>query len=198
MLFLDFCNALTPVKSWYVNYSVTPIALHPWDWQGCSNTIGDRENQGKLPCRNSSPGIWWQLVTLVPVSQQGHNIRSDATYRLLRRSAGNQQVQRAVSILHFVMSGSSQISATVMTLCRTERAKRIKGQVNDNEQQQCVDWLLSEVVSCAGYSIPLSYLKQTAKLLTQLFPEAVKIMPALRHLTLIALTRRRHIRSRSF
>ena len=42
-------------------------------------------------------------------------------------------------------SAASQISPIPLLLelekglCRTERAKRIKGQVNDNEQQQCVD-----------------------------------------------------------
>ena len=39
---------------------------------------------------------------------------------------------------------------------------------------------MSEVVSCAGYSIPQSYLKHTARLLTKLFHVAVKIMPTLR------------------
>jgi hypothetical protein len=47
------------------------------------------------------------------------------------------------------------------------------------------------VVSCAGYSIPQSYLKHIARLLMQLFPEAVKIMPTLRHL--IRLVRDREI-----
>lgn len=32
----------------------------------------------------------------------------------------------------------------------------------------------SLVISCAGYSIPQSYLKHIARLLRQLFPEAVK------------------------
>lgn len=64
------------------------------------------------------------------------------------------------------------------TSCRTEPAKMIKGQVNETEQQ-CVDGLLFEVVSGAGYSIPQRYLKHMARLLMQLFPETVKIMPIL-------------------
>jgi hypothetical protein len=39
------------------------------------------------------------------------------------------------------------------------------------------------VISCAGYLIPQSYLKHIARLLMQLFPEAVKIMPTLRQLS---------------
>lgn len=62
-------------------------------------------------CRQPKPGREF----VVPVGQQGHNIRPDATYRLFWRRAGNQQMQRAVSILLPVMSCSSQISVTVMT-----------------------------------------------------------------------------------
>ena len=61
------------------------------------------------------------------------------------------------------------------TSCRTEPAKMIKGQVNETEQQ-CVDGLLFQVVSGAGYSIPQRYLKHMARLPVQLFPETVKIM----------------------
>jgi hypothetical protein len=42
-------------------------------------------------------------------------------------------------------------------------------------------WLIV-VFSRAGYSIPQSYSKHTARLLTQLFPEPVKIMPTLRQI----------------
>jgi hypothetical protein len=46
-----------------------------------------------------------------------------------------------------------------------------------------VDFIVVFVISCAGYSIPQSYLKHIARLLMQLFSEAVKIMPTLRQET---------------